>query len=449
MRTDHVEMSWLERAQRVIPNGANTLSKSYTAYPQVEGFPQVLESQCGMWVWDTGMKQYLDFTCGMASVGLGHCFPPVNDAIRRELQRGQSYGLVHRLEIEVAEKLVRMIPCAEQIRFVKTGSEACAGAIRIARMVTGREQIITLGYHGWHDWFAVTKEWHPGIPHSFASFVRSCEYNDLEKLKAMFDRAENLDTLVGYNTRIAAVIMEPTLLTPPDYMYLDKVLYLCRDNGALLIFDEMVTGFRWANAGGQEFFRVVPDLAVFGKAMANGFPLACIAGPEKYMKHAWPISGTFGGGAAELAACDAVMEFYVENDVPNAMYDFGAVLIDLINSLFLECNVPAVCIGYPYHPKIEFRTGLSVDWDRYMMSVLMQGLAYEGILIHQAGFNVSWEMTQDKRIMEYIEKGFRKALETVQMAWSMRQDSGEEESKMAVYLKGEPYQTIDILKDRV
>ena len=256
------------RTRAVSPGGAQTMSRQPARF--VEGaYPAYLARGRGARVWDVDGNEYVDFLCGLGALPLGHAHPAVDAAIARQLSTGLiTPSLPTALEEEVAAKLVQVIPCAQdrgQVRFVKTGSEACAAAARIARRATGRDRVIVVGYHGWHDWVMETSDPHPGIPLTFNTI--RVRYNDLQHLEDVLKDPIKLPT---QTPGIAAVMLEPMLLEPPADGYLQAVVDLCHRYGALSIFDEMVCGFRWATAGGQEYFGVTPDLAVFGKGLANG-----------------------------------------------------------------------------------------------------------------------------------------------------------------------------------
>jgi glutamate-1-semialdehyde 2,1-aminomutase len=301
------------------------------------------------------------------------------------------------METWVAERLCRVIPCAEMVRFVKTGSEATEAAIRVARRVTSRDLIVTVkdGYHSWHSWFQVVKDFHPGIPDFYKEGVLYANYNDLKGFAYLFDRiADN----------IAAVILEPCHNEPPAPGFLEGLRKLCDDYGAILIFDEMVTGFRWANGGAQEYFQVTPDLACFGKACANGFPLAFLCGRADLMAEADVISGTFGGEVLSLAVCEAVLDIYAAEPVVTAMWARGWQLVGGLRDTIgaIDAMVPVVCDGYPIKPRIRFTSPIE-DNNLNAMSLFLELTAASGLLIHPAGFNLSYAMTR-----EDIEDAIRK-----------------------------------------
>jgi len=374
-------MSWLTRARRVVPGASQTLSKGPGMF--VEGaYPAFLERGRGCRVWDVDGHEYVDYILGLASITLGYAYPAVSDAVARQLERGSIFSLPHPLEVEVSERLVEIIPCAEMVRFVKTGSEADAAAVRVARAATGRDEILVCGYAGWHDWYAITTPRSKGIPKDFSRLVLPFEYNDPASLEA---------ALAEHHGRVAAVIMEPVLLDAPAPGFLAGVKAAAHRHGALLIFDEIVSGFRWAVGGAQEYFGVVPDLATFGKGMANGLPLAAVVGRAELMREFDDVfvSSTFGGDTLALAACLATLDEYKRKPVIEHLWRVGRRFQDGFSALAARLGVPARAIGYPVHPKIVIDHG-SPEAQRLLMSLFLQESAARGVIFHFAGFNMSY-----------------------------------------------------------
>ena len=315
----------LKRARAVIPSATQTFSKGPNQW--VRGVsPIYLERGEGAWVWDADGNKFLDYLMALGPIILGYGNEAVNTAIREQLDKGQVFSQMHPLEVEVAEKLIDLIPCADMVRFAKNGSDATTGAIRAARAFTGREHIIYCGYHGWHDWYIGTTTRNAGVPKAVQELTHAFTYNNLESLQAVFD---------AHPSDIAAVIMEPVGVEMPDDGFLEAVRDLTHENGALLIFDEIINGFRLAFGGSQEMLGVTPDLATFGKAMANGMPLSAVVGRRAVMEIFDEIffSGTFGGDAVALAACKATISELERRDVIAHIRDYGKKLNDGIRSL--------------------------------------------------------------------------------------------------------------------
>jgi glutamate-1-semialdehyde 2,1-aminomutase len=288
---------FLARARRSIPLGAQTFSKSVTQYP-LGVSPYFVSRGKGSRVWDLDGHEYIDFINGLCSVTLGYSDPDVNAAVAAQLEDGTIYSLSHPLETEVAELLCEVIPSAEMVRFGKNGSDATAGAIRVARAFTGRDHVLVCGYHGWQDWYIGSTARNKGVPQASRDLAHAFPYNDLPAL-------ENL--LRQYD--VAAVIMEPMNVTEPSPGYLEGVKALTHAAGALLVFDETITGFRYAIGGAQEVFKVTPDLTTLGKGIANGFALSAVCGRRDVMMEMEEVffSFTMGGETLSLAAAKATI----------------------------------------------------------------------------------------------------------------------------------------------
>jgi len=374
---------YLRWAREVTPGAAQTLSKMPARFPE-GGFPVALDRGFGAVVFDIDENKYVDWICGLGAMTLGYYHEQVTKAVVEQVYKGAAFSLSTTLEGSVAQRLCEMIPCAEMVRFVKTGSEATEAAIRVARMATGRSNILTVGagYHGWHSWFQAIKPNHPGIPIHYERMINSFKYGETQDM---------LNACVANGTNIAAVILEPCLFEAPPSGFLSALREICSRYGIVLIFDEMVTGFRWRIAGGQEYFGVTPDLATFGKGCANGYPLAFLCGKKDLMEHASIVSGTFGGDAISLAACNAVLDVYTHQDIIGKMWEAGALLIDHFNDRAIHYGVKAVMNGYPCKPRIVFRE----DQANRCMSLFLQEAALNGALFHPGGFNVSAALSHD------------------------------------------------------
>ncbi|MDZ4677659.1 MAG: aminotransferase class III-fold pyridoxal phosphate-dependent enzyme [Oligoflexia bacterium] len=293
-------LSLLTRATQTIPLGSQTFSKSKTQYP-LGVSPYFIQKGKGCHVWDVDGNKYVDFVNGLCAVNLGYGDSDVNNAVRNQLEDGVIFTLPHPLEMQVAEKIKEMVPCAEMVRFGKNGSDATSGAIRLARAYTNRDHVAMCGYHGWQDWYIGATARNRGVPKATRDLSHTFTYNDLSSLEKIFQEFPN---------QIAAVILEPMNVTEPKVGFLQGVKDLAAENGAVLVFDETITGFRFAKGGAQEFFGVTPDLATFGKGIANGFPVSAVAGKREIMKLMEEIffSFTFGGETLSLAAALATME---------------------------------------------------------------------------------------------------------------------------------------------
>jgi len=414
-------MAWLARAKQVVPGTSQTLSKGPAMF--VEGaYPVFLERGRGSHVWDVDGNEYVDYIMGLASITLGYAYPAITEAVARQLERGSIFSLPHPLEVEVSERLTEIIPCAGMVRFVKTGSEADAAAVRVARAATGRDVILYCGYMGWHSWYAITTPRSKGIPKEAARLVAPFEYNDLASLESVLDE---------HHGQVAAVIMEPVLLDAPASGFLAGVKAAAHRHGALLIFDEIVSGFRWAAGGAQEHFGVVPDLATFGKGMANGLPLAAVVGPRELMREFEDVfvSSTFGGDTLALAACLATLDVYRAEPVVEHLWRMGRRFQDGFGALAARLGVPARTLGYPVHPKVVI-DHRSPEAQRLLMSLFLQETAARGVIFHFAGFNVSYSHTESD-----VDHTLDACAEALRMIGEALADG-----RIAERLRGKPYQ---------
>jgi len=312
-----------------IPIASQTFSKSYLQYPAGHA-PLFLTRGKGSRVWDVDGNEYIDMVNGLMAITIGHADPDINAAIADQLGRGFSFSLPTTLEDELAQLLIEIIPCAEMVRFGKTGTDATSGAIRLARAKTGRESILVCGYHGWQDWYIGSTARHLGVPDAVRALTHTVPFNDLSKLEDLLK-----------TQKYAAFILEPMAATPPAPGYLEGVRDLTRQYGTILVFDEIVTGFHFALGGAQEYFGVTPDLATFGKGMGNGMPISAVVGRADIMRGMEDIffSGTFGGEALSLAASIAVIDKMKREPVIDTLRDTGRKLNDSVDEILKETKL--------------------------------------------------------------------------------------------------------------
>jgi len=305
-----------QRALELMPKGTQTMSKCPDQF--VDGvYPKFISRGKGAYLYTPWSERYLDYMCGLGPIILGYSNKKVNKAVKKQLKKGTIFSLPTLLEQKVAEQLIEVVPSLEQVRFCKNGSDATLAAVRIARSYTGKEVVLKPrgGYHGWGDWHAVSMNSN-GIPQSLLELIDTFEYNYSITLE---DRLKHGD--------VAAVIIEPQALTSPKPGFLEDVRRLCTEHKAILIFDEIVTGFRWSLGGAQEYFNISPDLTCLGKAVANGLPLAVIGGKKEYMKEMNKIffSMTFGGETLSLAAAYETIKQLKKKDYTH-LYKLGKEL---------------------------------------------------------------------------------------------------------------------------
>jgi glutamate-1-semialdehyde 2,1-aminomutase len=328
-------IDWRQRAAQVLPTGASTGSKRAEAlYGSADAVgPTHFSQSVGCRVIDVEGNEYIDCTMALGSVALGYAEPEVTRAVIDAASRGNVSALSDHLEIEIAERLCTVIPCAEMVQFTKTGAEAMSAAIRIARTYTARDIVVGCGYFGWHDWAGDAA----GIPARTREMFVKIPFDDIPALeKAVLDAGKAL----------AAIAIEPVIERLPSPAWIARARELADGAGAVLIFDEMKTGFRLRTGGYQEFAEVTPDLAAFGKAMANGYPLAAIAGKRDLMEAArrtW-ISGTLASEATALAAAGAVLDWHDRADIPDSLASIGLDLRTAMNSVIEASGVGGVTV---------------------------------------------------------------------------------------------------------
>ena len=368
---------YLKRALKTVPLATQTFSKGYKYFPKGVS-PVYLDSGDGSHVWDVDGNEFIDFICGLGPITLGYNYFPVNDAIIHQLNFGIIYSLPHPLEVELSELLVEIIPCAEMVRFSKNGTDVTNAAVRLARAYTGREKIAYRGYHGGgNDWYAITTEKSLGVPRILDNYILPFEYNDLDSLRAQFDL--NPD-------QIAAVIMEPMITDSPLPGFLEGVKKICEQNNALLIFDEVITGFRWALGGAQEYFNTIPDLATFGKGIANGMPLNAIVGRADIMRLLENVffSYTFAGECLSLAAGLATVNEMKDKNTIKHCWDMGKILRSGLKTIGMDT------LGYDCRPYLVMPN------NQVWRSKLLEQLFLRGIMIHIGGFiNICFSHSED------------------------------------------------------
>lgn len=345
----------MKRAETVIPTASQTFSKCWTQFSRGV-HPLFVEEAEGCVLTDVDGNRYLDFSMALCPVILGYAHPVTTEAVTRQLSKGITYSLPHRLEVELAEELTRLIPCADMVRFGKNGSDATSAAVRVARAFTGRDHVIVCGYHGWQDWYIGTTTRAAGVPQAVRALSHTMPYNDLPALDRLLET---------YRGQVAAVMMEPVGVEPPAPGYLEEVREITRREGAVLIFDEVITGFRMHLGGAQAHFNVLPDIAAFGKSMGNGMPIAAVVGRREIMRQFEEVffSATFGGEALSLAASLATIRYMKEHSVIETLWKRGAVLQNGLSRLITEHGLAGVLEfkGYPVRMLLIVRNQPGVD----------------------------------------------------------------------------------------
>ncbi|MFE1993506.1 glutamate-1-semialdehyde 2,1-aminomutase [Streptomyces parvulus] len=313
-----------ERLHAMVPGGAHTYAKGDDQYP--EDLAPVISHGRGAHVWDVDGNRYVEYGSGLRSVSLGHAHPRVVEAVRRELDRGSNFVRPSVVEVEAAERFLATVPTAEMVKFAKNGSDVTTAAVRLARAVTGRVRVAICGDHPFYsvdDWFIGTTPMPAGVPAATTDLTVAFPYGDL---------AATEDLLTRYRGEVACLILEPATQEEPPPGYLAGLRELADRHGCLLVFDEMITGFRWSEAGAQGLYGVVPDLSTFGKALGNGCAVSALAGRREVMERGglrhsgervFLLSTTHGAETHSLAAAMAVQTTYAEEGVTARLHALG------------------------------------------------------------------------------------------------------------------------------
>jgi glutamate-1-semialdehyde 2,1-aminomutase len=403
-------------AGKVIPGGAHTYAKGDDQYPA--GMAPVIERGAGCRVWDIDGNEYVEFGNGLRSTTLGHGFEPVVAAVRSHLADGINFVRPHRLEREAAERVIDLIPSAEMAKFGLNGSDATTAAVRLARAFTNRDLIAVCRQHPFlstDDWFILTTPMSAGIPKSAWPLTVQFNYNDLKDLEEVF---------AAFPRQIAAVVMEAETTEPPGEGYFDGLRILCDEHGALLILDEIITGFRWHERGAQYVYDIKPDLCTFGKGLANGFPVSLLAGRRDIMRlggfaenadRVFLLSQTAGAQPWALSAVLAVIDTYQHQQIAQRLHKIGANLRRQIDAVVAEaglsdyfqlrgrdCNLVYVARDERGEPSQAFRT------------LVLQELIERGILAPSFVVSAVHDENAISRTLEAVAglmPAYRRALE--------------------------------------
>lgn len=378
--------SYLRKAEKLIPALSQTFSKG--PYSYVQGtYPVYLKSGKGSHVFDVDDNEFIDYVLALGPITLGYSYPVVNKAISRQLKDGISFSMPHYLEVELAEKVHQIIPGADMVKFTKTGSDAGTAAIRAARGITKKNKILYWGSGGvWHDWFTSITSRDKGIPEFNKKLISKFKYNNLEFFKEKFDESKD---------DIAAVYMEPMIFENPKNNFLKNIKKIAKKNNAVLIFDEVVTGFRYAKGGAQEYLGIEADISVWGKGVANGMPLGLITGKTEYMKIFDEIfySTSYAGEALSLAAGLAVINEIQTKPVIEHFWKIGKKLHDGFNQIAENLGLDFKIEGLPVRGSIICNDEHG-NPSNLIKSILLQELIQRGIMFGPGAVFVSYSHTQ-------------------------------------------------------
>ena len=406
------------RLHRLVPGGAHTFAKGSDQYP--ENMAPVLVRGRGARVWDVDGNEFVEYGMGMRAVTLGHAYEPVLEAVRKVLVDGLSFTRPTELELAAAEDFLSLVPGADMVKFGKNASDATSTAIRVARAATGRDLVALCGdqpYFSSQDWFVGTLPINGGVPEAVRSLIKQFHYNDLESLRNVLEQHEG---------RVACVMLEAaSALAEPAPGFLEGVRELCDRHGAVLIFDETITGFRWAAGGAQSVYGVTPDLSTWGKAMGNGFPISAIAGKRELMDlgglntdrpRVFLLSSTHGGETVSLAAFRAVVQAYAAGDPVATMERQGAKLAAGVNAAAAEAGI-ADALSVIGRPSCQvFRTADATGSPSqpmrtlFLQEILRRGVLGQSYVISAAHTDEDVEQTVEAA--RAAIPAYRKALET-------------------------------------
>lgn len=408
----------LARELKVSPLASQTYSKSYRYYSR--GFaPTYMDHGEGCYIYDVDGNKFIDYMCALGPITVGYNEPSVNEAVIKQVHKFASGSLQSELEVELAEKICEIIPCAEMVRFVKNGGDATTAAIRLARAYTGRDIVLMSGYHGMHDWSIGASENHKGVPEVVRKLTLNFIYNDLDDLEKKLK--EN---------SVAAVILEPVQSNGPKDGFLAKAKELAHKYGAIFIFDEVVSGFRYALGGAQEMFGVVPDLVAFGKGMGNGYAISAVAGRKDLMEQIEQgvfVSTTFGGDAISLAASLATIKILERPGYYDHITKIGTIQCNGIAELIKKYDLGEVLSvsGLPAHAGVSFEGHGSLNY-LDIQSVYSQTMLQNGVLVF-AIYNLNGSHT---------EKEANKYLEATDQAFALIKKAIEADSLNGILLGG-------------
>ena len=358
------------RMQRTVPGGAHTYAKGNDQYPELA--PEFIVRGSGCHVWDVDGNEFIEYGMGLRAVTLGHCYEAVVEAVRSSLQLGTNFTRPSLIELECAEAFLDLISGADMVKFTKDGSSATTAAVKLARRYTGRDLVALCADHpffSYDDWFIATTTMAGGIPAAVRKESLSFRYNDLDGVRALFN---------AHPDTIAAVILEPARIEEPAPGFLEGLKAICHEKGSVLIFDEMITGFRWNLRGAQHEYGVIPDLSTFGKALANGFALSALCGKRDLMRlgsrerpddDVFLLSTTHGAETTALAAALKTMEVFRTEPVVEHLHRQGERLrvgvhaiaerhgvADYVQVFGRACNLLFTTRGPDLRPSQAFRT---------------------------------------------------------------------------------------------
>lgn len=370
-----------QQALEIIPGGTNTNAKRVYNLLDIENFPAYIERGDNAYVWDIDGNKYIDYIAALAPINIGYNNPRIKAKIIGQLEKGSLFSLPSPNEVELSEMLIEKIPCAEMVKIMKTGAEVTSAAIRAARLTTRKEMILSSGYHGWHDWWAA-KIGEQGIPSCYKNLIQDFEFNNYAQLEKLVDK---------HAGKIACIILTPASygVEPKDH-FLQKIRKLADEKGIVFIYDEIITGFRWAMGGSQEKYGVIPDLAAFGKSMANGMPIAVLVGKKEFMAPLKNnlITSTFASEALSIAASIETIKIIEEENIIQRLYYHSHRLRTGLKRISQQQNFEIDLMDPTPVVKFEFLID-DVERKKNLTLEFIKQCAAQGILVRQDGTGIS------------------------------------------------------------
>lgn len=338
-----------EEAKELSPGGLMGIRRPYNFVPGE--YPVFIERGYDGHIVDVDGNDYIDMLCAYGPIILGYKEDEINDAVKEQMEKGFCFSMVQEVQNTLEKKLIELIPSAEMVVLAKTGSDVTSIATRVARGYSGKKKILRCGYHGWHDWCV---EVDGGIPSEIRDLTVEFEYGDLEELEATLKEHAH-DAACIIITPVGHPLAKPVVEPPKGY--LEGVRALADQYGVVLIFDEIRTGFRVAMGGAQERYGVTPDLSVFGKAMANGYPISAVVGKKEIMKVLESkvfVSSTFFPNSLEMVAALKCIEILERDRVIDVIWEKGEYFLNGIREILKETGAPCKVTGIPPMPFITF-----------------------------------------------------------------------------------------------
>lgn len=364
--SQRIRKSWeiYSEAQKVIPGGSQMYNKRPSIYSPAE-YPIFVKSARGAYFTDVDNNEYIDYLLAYGAILLGYNYPPVVDAVKHQIDNGTIFSVNHELEIALAKELIETIPSAEMVRYFLSGSEATTAAVKIARAYTGKYKVVRWGYHGWHDWCSTGESGPPktflkylknincsvqclrGVPPAVGQYTLELKYNDLNFLEDLLKRE------IG---SVACIIMEPFYYEQPQVGFLEGAIELAHQHEVLFILDEVKTGGRVSSGGAQEYLGITPDLSIFSKGLANGYPFSLVVGKKEFMKtnEALWYAGTNSGNLVGISATLSTMRELKSKDIVPHIWNLGRKLMYGLDDIANDLDIEGKAVGYPPMPSFNF-----------------------------------------------------------------------------------------------